>query len=84
MEELTPRQGFGLMVVMTAILGICGVLGRVECDTLTLEQGIYISIALVIIMVVGTLLINFNPKEDKLNSNKKARQVGKPNRADKK
>ena len=82
MEELTPRQGFGLMVVMTAILGICGVLGRVECDTLTLEQGIYISIALLIIVVAGALLINFQPKEDK--QNKKARQVGKPNRADKK
>ena len=84
MEELTPRQGFGLMVVMIALIGVYGVLGRVEQDTLTLEQGIYISIALLIIVVAGALLINFNPKEDKLHSNKKARQVGKPNRAQRK
>ena len=84
MEELTPRQGFGLIVVMIAILGICGVFGGIERDTLTLEQGIYISIALVIIIGAGALLINFKEDKQLHKSNKKARKVGKPNRAKRK
>lgn len=84
-DKMSPHQAFGLLIFLIALLGCFGVMGGLDCNTLNMKQGLYAIIAILIIMIVGVLIINYYPAEDKLHkSNKKARQVGKPNRANEK
>lgn len=70
-NNMSPQQGFGLMVTMIALLGIWSICMGVDHNTVTFEQGLYISTALLIIVGAGVLLINHCPNKDNLHKSKK-------------